>query len=430
MVMLAAGCGRSAATPDEAASRSVARHAAPLSPGDESLSPAAARLLDDAVAGARLVGVGESRHDTHEQMVIKQQLVRRLVTAHGFRLLILEESYAHAQALDRYVTTGEGDPAAILNALPGWYLWDVEEISSLVRWIRHRNAAASPDDMIRIAGMDITAPAPGMRLVLDYLHERGLLTGTDATDLRLDLHDGEFWPAVWSAHGALSPAERDTLGRRYETLAAAFDDIPTDGDDQAAAMSLHARIGVAAQRLYCSADRAAGGVAREQGQFAVVRHLLDHEFPAARAVIWTHNLHAARGTFRMPDFGDDVHTPVGVMLGDLFGDAYLAIGATFGTGRYPGDAPPGARDFPLPDAAAMDGMMARATGGALLVDLREAGRDPAATDWLSRERAWRAQDANAYQVPADAFDLVFHVPTVSRARLTTAARARHGVSGR
>ena len=424
LLMLAAGCGHAAPDPDEAASRAIARHAAPLSVTDQTLSPEAAAVLDAAVAGVDLVAMGESRHDTHEQMVIKRQLFRRLVDAHGFRLLILEESYAHARALDRYVTTGEGDAAAILNELPGWYLWDVEEIASLVEWIRRRNAAA-PGDMVRVAGMDITAPAPGMRLALDYLHRRGARRDIGPDDLRLDLHDDEFWPAVWSAHGQLSAAARDTLARRYEAVVAAFDDLPPGDDDQAAAMRLHARIGQFAQRLYCSADRAAGGVAREQGQFTVVRRLLGHEFPGARAVIWTHNLHAARATFRMPDFGDDVHTPVGVMLHDELGDRYLAVGATFGTGRFPADTPPGARDFPLPAAATMDGMIARATGGALLVDLRAAAHDPAVADWLNGPRGWRAQDADAFLTPAHAFDLVFHVPDVSRALLTARARARH-----
>ena len=121
-------------------------------------------------------------------------LVRYLIEDLGFRVLILEESVPHAESLDRYVTSGEGDLRGVMNRLAGWYLWDTEEMLEVVQWVRNFNEDREPDQQVRIFGVDITAPALGVQGVLESLEIAGVDTGLDACALGLDLQQGDFWP--------------------------------------------------------------------------------------------------------------------------------------------------------------------------------------------------------------------------------------------
>ncbi|RLE30894.1 MAG: hypothetical protein DRJ61_12090, partial [Acidobacteria bacterium] len=87
----------------------ASEHAVALKSLGTSATAADLEPLRETLGSARLVGLGESRHDTREQLLLKGRLVRHLIQDLGFRALILEESVPHAQSLDRYVISGEGD---------------------------------------------------------------------------------------------------------------------------------------------------------------------------------------------------------------------------------------------------------------------------------------------------------------------------------
>ncbi|MCK5378569.1 MAG: hypothetical protein KAJ78_04160 [Acidobacteria bacterium] len=87
----------------------ASEHVIALESLDSSAAGTDLEPLRETLGSARLVGLGESRHDTREQLLLKGRLVRHLIEDLGFRALILEESLPHAESLDRYVMTGEGD---------------------------------------------------------------------------------------------------------------------------------------------------------------------------------------------------------------------------------------------------------------------------------------------------------------------------------
>jgi erythromycin esterase len=76
--------------------------------------------VSDALANARVVGLGEATHGTREFFQLKHRLVRYLVMEHGYRLFGLEANFSETLALDRYVVHGEGSPR---DALRGIYFW-------------------------------------------------------------------------------------------------------------------------------------------------------------------------------------------------------------------------------------------------------------------------------------------------------------------
>ena len=426
---IATGCAKTQPSDSEAFIRWASAHViATESPGYSFAEPEIATFRE-AIGSARVVGIGESRHDTREQLLLKGVLVRHLIEELGFRALILEESFPHAEALDQYVTTGKGDLQDLMNQLAGWYLWDTEEMLELVQWIRQFNSEREPARQVRVYGMDITAPALGVQAAIDALQLAGVDSRVDAQALGLDLQEGDFWPRTWERYAALSNERREELGGNYEQLNETLAGerrrlVAAFSEDEFERTLLMGRIGSMGNEFFSSASREQGGEVRERGMAQVVQWVLDRERTGAKAIIWAHNLHVAKSPFRMPGFAEGELIPLGVHLHAALGDAYLAIGGTFGAGAYPADLPPGERSFEVPSADVMDGALARIGTPCLLVDLRGVEQDSAPARWLRQDREWRAQDSSSVLVPIAAFDLVYFVSEISRSQPTPLALQR------
>ncbi|MCP3919132.1 MAG: erythromycin esterase family protein [bacterium] len=394
--------------------------------GPGALAASSAEALREAFGSARLVGLGESRHDTREQFLLKAKLVRFMVTELGFRALILEESVPHVERLDAYVTTGAGDARRTLSATAGWYVWDTEEMLTLLQWLRRFNTARAPDEMVRLFGVDVTAPAPAARLVLEALHASGLGAGLTEESLALDLHDGDFWPAARERFAARSDAERRSLRQKYDALVELVERsrdtlLARNTPEEYARLLRLARVAADGNEFFCTEELAPAGNFRDRCMAAGTRQILEDRSPESRAILWAHNLHTSKAPFRMPQLGDDALVPMGVHLAEVLGSAYVAVAGSFGSGSYPPDLPPGAREFERLPPATMDGALARVGTPSFLLDLRTAPPGSELTTWLAAEREWRAQDAMARLATSHAFDLVYYVDEVTRATPTPPA---------
>jgi erythromycin esterase len=116
------------------------------------------------IGGARVVAFGDVTHGTRELDGVRLRVIPRLIDDGGFRIIAVEAPYAQWAALDEYVRTGNGDPAALLRNDP-YFFWDTQEMLDLLRWARARNASGIVPP-IRVAGLDATeAQATGRHVV-------------------------------------------------------------------------------------------------------------------------------------------------------------------------------------------------------------------------------------------------------------------------
>ena len=377
------------------------------------------RLIDD----ASIVAIGESRHDTKEQFEVKALLSRTLIDDFGFRVVIFEESFSHALALDAYVTTGQGDIRSILNDLAGWYLWDTEEMVVFMDWIRQFNEAVSRDEMVRVFGMDITAPALGVSHAARTADKLDPSKGWVELDYGLGLHAGDFWPQTMERFSQLPGNQAERIGGNLEDLRATLAVRATDSDSsvEERVAAIEAEIGKRGHDMFSSDGIADVGAVRERGMAHAIERIIDHVGGTPRTIIWTHNLHAAKSSFRMPQMVDGDLVPMGVLLNRMYGDNYLAIGGTFGEGAFPQDLPPGERTFARPSIDTVDGAVAQLGHNAILLNLVGIAESSPALKWLSEDREWRMQDMVAVLSPGKSFDAIYYVDQVSRAQPTPLA---------
>jgi len=404
-------------------------HAIEIESLDLSVPTRDLEALDPLIGAARIVGLGESRHDTREQLRLKGRLVRHLIEDLDFRTLILEESTAHAEAIDRLVRSEDGDPRTTMNQLAGWYLWDTDEMLELIGWIREFNRRQPPDHQVRVFGVDVTAPALGVRQVLEVLDDLAIDAGLNDKALGLDLQEGDFWPTTWERYGTLSDARRAEIALGYESLVEAVSSnrekiVIASSNEAYDRLLLLAEIGQTGNLMFMATDREEGGAIREDGMSRTTLWILDHAVEEHRAVLWAHNLHVATGSFRMPGLAGGDLVPMGVHLDSVLGDDYVAVGGTFGRGMFPHDLPPGRRVFERPSAEVMDGALSRVGPPAFVLDLRQAETDSDVWTWLDQEKGWIAQDSQSFLNPTEAFDLVYFVEDVSRSQPSQLALQR------
>lgn len=112
--------------------------------------------LDAIVGDARIVGLGEATHGSHEMFAIENRLVEYLVARRGSRS-------SRSKAASRYpgsrrvLQGGAGNPAIWLSGSDGS---DAEEIAALVEWLRAWNAHAPHDRKVHLIGIDMQDQAP------------------------------------------------------------------------------------------------------------------------------------------------------------------------------------------------------------------------------------------------------------------------------
>lgn len=112
------------------------------------LDPAySASTLPEALSQAKIVGLASSVRSARQLVLATHVLLRRLVEQAGFRAVAIEGTSETAVALDRFVRTGEGDPATLLAASQS-FLRNREALG-VICWLRTWNEA-HPDDPVSV----------------------------------------------------------------------------------------------------------------------------------------------------------------------------------------------------------------------------------------------------------------------------------------
>jgi erythromycin esterase len=311
--------------------------------------------LAPVVAPARVVGLGESTHGTHEVFQLKHRLLEYLVTQQGFTTLALEVDYGWAEILNEYIQTGTGDSLTVRKAA-GFHIWDTTEFWDMVEWMRAYNQQHTVK--IRYVGIDMQDPAPNLLRLAHFATQRA--------DTVLE-RQVQNLSTFYSASNQASSDTTQRLVRLSDELLQHLQAVAAP-----AAMKQHAQ--VLRQR--------AGGVdfwGRDQAMAANVAWLLQQE-PAAKVVVWAHNAHIRR---------DDDQPRMGQLLSRQLGPAYVAVGFATGHGTASIFTPDGAARAlvlapPIPNC--FEAWLDQATPPNYLLNLRSAATSD---KWLTKRRKFR-----------------------------------------
>lgn len=311
------------------------------------------------VAPARVVGLGECTHGSHEVFQLKHRLLEYLVTQQGFTTLALEVDYGWGEILNEYIQTGAGDSLTVHEAA-GFNIWNTTEFWDMVEWMRAYNQQHVAK--IRYVGIDMQDPTPNLLRLEDFATQRA--------DTALDRRVRN----LRAYYAALDQASANTKQR----IMGLSDELVQHLQAVAAPAAMQQHAQVLRQRAGLL-QTTHGITMRDQAMATNVAWLLRQE-PAAKVVLWAHNQHIRR---------DDDQPMLGQCLARQLGLAYVAVGFTTGHGTTSVFDPDGsARALvlapPVPNSFEM--WLDQATPPNYLLDMRST---TAADKWLTTRRKFR-----------------------------------------
>jgi erythromycin esterase len=126
--------------------------------------------LAEALGDFSVIGIGEATHGSHEDQLFKADLIRALVRAGKIDAVAIEINRAPASALDRYVRTGIGTPASIVDDPAFARVWRTHEFIDLMEWLRTWNSGRARK--VAIIGVDVQDPAGDARCAIEAVVAR------------------------------------------------------------------------------------------------------------------------------------------------------------------------------------------------------------------------------------------------------------------
>ncbi|MEW2579258.1 erythromycin esterase family protein [Streptomyces syringium] len=138
--------------------RALEQAAHPLRTTEPGRNTTDLRALGAMIGDAKVVGLGEATHGSHEFFTMKERVFRYLVEEKGFTTFALEVSWSAGLRIDEYLHTGKGDTREIAKETLANSPWDREEFAGLIEWMRDYNRN-HPGRTVHFMGDDIGAPA-------------------------------------------------------------------------------------------------------------------------------------------------------------------------------------------------------------------------------------------------------------------------------
>jgi len=382
------------------------------------------------VGDARIVMLGDSRHDAREQWLLKHRLIEYLVGEMGFSVLAIEESLPCTAPLNAYLLGERDDLEEAQSQLGAWYIWDTEELRGLMQALRARNESADGGPSVRLYGFDISDGVP--RAVGNALAFLGQSSEDAARQLRqrIDLQpfSENIWVETMGNYGRLTPEAASALGDGLGELVEVLRDRRADlvARSGQAEYEWALRQAIVASRAHemmmagASGSFEEAGAIREAAMAENLAWLVRVVAPGEKIIVWAHNFHVSRAPLDIEIPGspatEGMH-PLGHLLNQDFGDSMVSIGFSFERGLEPAELQEAPEGW-------VDELLAHVGPDAFLLDLRSAPSDGPVHDWLSREQVMRGQGGRSTVVPKKSFDALAFVRQIGKTNPTRSARER------
>lgn len=289
--------------------------------------------LRQMIGNAHVVGLGEGTHGTREFIQIRHRILKYLVTKMGFTQIGIEATAPESDDVNRYVMTGQGDPAKLVAGLYFWS-WKTQESVDLIRWIREWNATAPSAQRVTFRGLDIQYPGASIDSVVAFFGR----------------HDPDFKGAVVAGYDCVDPYRNHgptpgqplggyalrgiqftsacsaNLQEVYDLIVSRRAAFERASSPEAYQTLLHsARLVQQFEKMMArSGSVVASNAARDSAMAENVAWMREQGGGASsRVVVWAHNDHINVTTGAM-----------GSLLRSGGGADYVAVGTSFGRGSF------------------------------------------------------------------------------------------------
>ena len=370
--------------------------------------------LKDVVGDSDVVCLGESRHDIHEQFRLKHYFIKYLIEEMGFRTFVLEASLPYSHLINDYLLHGDGNLAQIMAGMPGWFLWDTQEMTAILAWIRTYNLDPTHKTKVHFYGIDIVAPNYALTQIFEFLKkvDDPYYEKIRNTFLATDIIEDNYWPNTLQHFAAMEMDQKQKLQINYSELYNHLFQNKTQYIVRTSEKEYNwvLRLTYCAReaiRMFSAERRMEIGLIRDQAMAentSWIKHQLKNKM-----IIWAHNVHIAKSTFTMSGEEGDIEG-MGCILSKNLKNNMVSIGATFNQGVFK-DAN---RRFEPAEQNTLEGLFARLNMNYFLIDLKAPANHKKVSEWLNTNHRIRGQDFEMTCIPGQAFDAIYFTNQISK----------------
>ena len=127
---------------------------------------------------ARIIALGEATHGNAEFQQLKLDVFKIMVEKYGVRSFALEADCGSCESANRYIHGGEGTAEQAAAEL-GFQIYNTDEMTQLLAWMREYNEKAAKDEELIFYGFDMQS----YDVTYDYFIEAAKTLGTDTAEL-------------------------------------------------------------------------------------------------------------------------------------------------------------------------------------------------------------------------------------------------------
>jgi erythromycin esterase len=345
-------------------------------------------FLETALAGKRIVQLGESSHGAREFNLMKVRVIKYMHERLGYDVLAFESSLMACHLLSSSIPTSSETPAQLTKGCI-FGVWHTEELAELFRYIKSTHATARP---LRITGFDIQASSG--------LDNRDAMTNW-VVKLTEEVSPGsasQVTSAIRLIYSQLSSAGTSTTG--IDTTAAPVVALLKTGAERASADRRHefetailAFRALQNRRNYDNEQKqnASNQNTRERGMAEAITGLAERAYPNEKIMVWAHNAHIANNV----EYYAGV-PPMGAYLKKIWGDQLFTLGLFMLRGQNVGNFRTGAAVQVLaPGRGSLEELAYGLRVSALYLPIERTNQPTSGDDWQHRQiqfRSWGTVD--------------------------------------
>ncbi len=288
--------------------------------------------LKELIGDARVVGLGEATHGTHEFFTMKDRLLRFLVQEMGFTFFAIEDAWGEANYINDYVFGYTQDlDDAFLSGTTYW-TWKTEEVRTMVEWMRALNDDPSTPFSIGYAGIDCNQdPLASIEMLLNYLEALDPDYQSQAqVKTNCIGQEGSFYD--------IQTASPEVQQECLISLQEVYDYIVSNEEAYTSAASQieYEILKQASRNIVQSAEVALSSDPTLRDRYMAENMIwwLNVLGPESKVVLWAHNGHVAKGD------PDQCYSCVGLgyFMQQALGQEYYVMGFAFDQGDFQASA--------------------------------------------------------------------------------------------
>jgi erythromycin esterase len=371
-------------------------------------------LLKEIVGKAKVVCLGESRHDIHEQFQLKHRFIKYLVEEMNFTTFVLEASLPYSNIINDYILNGIGNLDELMSNMPGWFLWDTQEIKDILNWLYEYNKGQDIENKVNFYGIDIVAPNNGLEQIFEYLQkvDNPYYEQIKTKNFARNIIDDNQWQTTLQRYTQLQEEEKQILKKNYNELYQHIkqNEISFTANSSKNEYEWILKIAYStneASNMFTETDRLKMGLIRDNAMANISLWIKERN---DNLIIWAHNVHIIKSEFTMNMFPENPIQGMGYILNQKLKDNMVSIGASFNQGAFQNEN----RTFEPAERSTIDGTLAEFNMDYFILNLKGKSEDKTVEEWLNSAKIIRGQEFEMTFIPKKSFDALFFTNTISK----------------